>query len=120
MMGETDFQHLLAKARNSNRGLPPLQIRKVRVLREWITELIEKTHPDVSGVLPWITSLSKEKDKNDTRDDTLLPKDWKHRFQQDLPKLKKKLRRKGDSFAELFPWLSFFFGFRDSFCGSRY
>ncbi|KAG7348774.1 hypothetical protein IV203_011371 [Nitzschia inconspicua] len=120
MMGETDFQHLLAKARNTNRGLPPLQIRKVRVLREWITELIEKTHPDNSGMrLPWESTIKEKKNQNAT-EDSLLPKDWKRQFQNDLPTLKKKLRRKGDSFAEIFPWLSYIFGFRDSLCGGGY
>jgi hypothetical protein len=119
MMGETDFQHLLAKARNSNRGLPPLQIRKVRILREWITDLINATHPDVSSFLPWETSAT-EKNSLNVTSDSLLPKDWKRRFQQDLPKLKKKLRRKGDSLAEVFPWLSWYLGLRDSFCGTRY
>jgi hypothetical protein len=120
MMGDVDFQELLARARNTNRGLPPLQVRKVRILREWVTDLIESTHPDASG-LPWASSTTTPERKNkNVEEDSLLPRDWKRRFFKDLPSLKKKLRRKGDSISEIFPWLSFFLGFRDSFCGSRY
>jgi hypothetical protein len=117
MMGEADFNLLLAKARNSNRGLPPLQIRKVRILREWLTQLVESTHPELSG-LPWLSPSSKNHRGN--TEEGLLPSDWKRRFRKDLPALKKKLRQSGDSWAEIFPWLSYLISFRDSLCGSRY
>ncbi|KAL3934202.1 MAG: hypothetical protein SGARI_003493, partial [Bacillariaceae sp.] len=41
MMGESDFALLLKKANSQKRALPPLQIRKVRILREWLTQLVE-------------------------------------------------------------------------------
>jgi hypothetical protein len=119
MMGDVDFQHLLARARNNNRGLPPLQVRKVRILREWVTDLIESTHPDATG-LPWACTSTHERNNKYVEEDSLLPKDWKRRFFKDLPSLKKKLRRKGDSLSEIYPWFSFFFGLRDAVCGSRY
>lgn len=122
MMGDADFHHLLARARNDKRGLPPLQIRKVRILREWITELVESTHPD----LPYLPCLMTSKMSSTGRSKTaleevsLLPSDWKRRFYKDLPTLKKKLRRKGNSFSEVFPWLSYLINFRESLCGSRF
>jgi hypothetical protein len=89
MMGDVDFNDLLAKARTSNRGLPPLQIRKVRILREWVTELVKSADP---SDLPW--AKFKNKDGKDPTAKSLVPKDWKRRFKQDLPTLKKKLREK--------------------------
>lgn len=108
LMGEYDLNHLLAKARASNRGLPPLQIRKVRILREWISEVIDDA--DVTKLPVWA--------KPTKPTSNLVPLDFRKRFQRDLPKLKKRLREKGDSIAEFFPWLSYLINVRDMMCGS--
>jgi len=116
-MGEQDFKELIDRGRNTNRRLPPLQIRKVRILREWLTDLVEASNTDATG-LPWF----KPKDINDAKKNqssSILPRDWKRRFKNDLPMLKKKLRQKGDSFLESIPILSYFFGWRDSLCGNK-
>lgn len=137
LMGEYDLNHMLAKARASNRGLPPLQIRKVKILRQWIADIVDDADPDK---LPeWakkrrahgrraqggkLSSSRHDKVTDDSdgdeaaKDQSLIPDDWEKRFNRDLPKLKKKLRAKGDSFTELFPWLSYVINARDMVCGS--
>jgi hypothetical protein len=112
MMGDMDFNQLLAKARTANRGLPPLQIRKVQILRSWLTKLVESHNSSDHG-LPWGQDTSEHSD-------TLLPKDWKRRFKNDLPSLKKKLRSRGDSIFEMIPFLSYLISFCDSICGRGY
>ena len=145
-MGEYDLNHLLAKARASNRGLPPLQIRKVKILREWIADIVDETDPDklpewakrrdryrhrrhasssVAGRRNRSSSSLEGSDIDDpaaaagaVREHSLIPHDWAKRFQRDLPKLKKKLREKGDSISEVFPWMSYVINIRDAICGS--
>lgn len=123
LMGDNDFHHLIAKARAVDRSLPPLQIRKVRILREWITDLIHESDPSKLPVWAQPGNInnhrrSRSGDCKDV-DQTLVPKDWKKSFKRDLPILKKKLRERGDSFSDVFPWFSYFFTFRDTFCGGR-
>jgi hypothetical protein len=106
LMAEADFKDLLAKARSMNRALPPLQIRKVQVLREWGQEL---SKPRDDSALPAWVRLSQPKASN--KKGSLIPKDWKMRLKQDLPQLKMKLKAKGERLTS-YPWINYLLSFR--------
>jgi hypothetical protein len=106
LMAEADFKDLLAKARSMNRALPPLQIRKVQVLREWVQEL---SKPRDDSTLPAWVRLSQPKTSN--KKGSLIPKDWKMRLKKDLPQLKMKLKVKGERLTS-YPWINYLLSFR--------
>jgi hypothetical protein len=107
LMTDDDFDGLIARARTTDRALPPLQIRKVQVLREWVQqELIKQPTEDASS--------QPESDNKES----LIPKDWKARFEEDLPRLKQNLKAKGESpTAEASPsWWNYFISLKAMFC----
>jgi hypothetical protein len=111
-MADVDFNDLVAKARSMNRALPPLQIRKVQVLRDWVKGLID-TKDDDSNLPLW----ARKSPSNPRRKATMIPKDWKARFKQDIPKLKQALKAKGEKLTT-HPWLNYLLSFRTMFaCG---
>jgi hypothetical protein len=118
LMGENDFNHLLARARASNRSLPPLQVRKVQILRQWVANMIDET--DISKLPLWAQSdaLSAHRTGRDGKNQSLVPHDWQKRYNRDLPMLKKKVRERGDSLIEIFPVLSYFYTVRDTVRGT--
>jgi hypothetical protein len=80
LMTDKDFKTLTMAARRIGQPLPPLQIRKVQVLREWAQSLQKRQETSVALKLG--TSS--------------IPKDWKKRFIEELPKLKEILRERGE------------------------
>lgn len=42
LMADVDFTELVKKARATNHYLPPLQVRKVRMLRRWLKDLVDE------------------------------------------------------------------------------
>jgi hypothetical protein len=72
-----------------NRAMPPLQIRKVQVLREWVQGLVKKKADDK----PW-WELKGIPEQVDTAN--LIPEDWKQKFKDALPDLKRALKERGE------------------------
>jgi hypothetical protein len=101
LMTERDMYGLLSAARREGRPLPPLQVRKIEVLRDWVQDLadtqIEKVDTDESNSI-----LAKSDDDEDEESlevlskSSLIPSNWKRRFRQDLPFLKEQLRLRGE------------------------
>jgi len=92
LMSDADFSALVQKAKSSNRSIPPLQMRKVQMLRRWIKEVVDDHVLD-------------NEDENSTgvrrrRNIQLIPKDWKEQYKSDLPHLKLQLRHQGESIYE--------------------
>ena len=112
LMTKVDFDTLLVSATLHNRPLPPLQIRKVQVLREWVQSLVDTKPVHIPA---WIQTTS----ENPVEKANLIPSDWKRRFQQDLPKLKKLLKLKGDQEClATRSWMSYFLSIRFVLCGT--
>jgi hypothetical protein len=87
-MTQVDFDELKVSAERLNRALPPLQLRKVQVLREWVQRLAKK----VDNTTPlWALDMPERVDKAN-----LIPKDWKRKFKDDLPDLKHALKERGE------------------------
>eukprot|EP00934_Nitzschia_sp_Nitz4_P005411 Nitzschia sp. Nitz4//scaffold348_size17284//3656//4534//NITZ4_008841-RA/size17284-processed-gene-0.9-mRNA-1//-1//CDS//3329548685//5401//frame0 len=95
LMTEADLHQLVATARDMRRALPPLQIRKIEVLRDWAKGLSEPK--DESHLPVWVKLTTPKRAK--CKKGELIPKDWKTQFRRDLPNLKVNLRRKGEHAA---------------------
>ncbi|VEU36746.1 unnamed protein product [Pseudo-nitzschia multistriata] len=91
LMADIDFLDFLRKARAANNCLPPLQIRKVRMLRRWLKDLVDENMSDEN-----------EEHSRRSRRRRLVPKDWAEQYKHDLPHLKLELRQQGDSLFERF------------------
>lgn len=89
MMAEVDLRDMIEKAEKMKRALAPLQIRKIEVLREWAQQLCRSD--DKLGLTSWIRLMQMKK-SNDG--DSIVPSDWKQKFDEDLPKLKETLKIK--------------------------
>lgn len=101
LLAEADLKDLITKARLMRRAIPPLQIRKIEVLREWVQEISKPR--DESRLPAWIR-LAQPKRKRKSK--KLIPEDWKDLFRQDLPRLKHNLQKKGanlSGFASFMP-----------------
>ena len=85
LMGDQDFEELIEEAKAMGMSLPPLQIRKVQVFREWLKQVIEDI--DESKLPSWA--------RTHTIGKTCIPRDWQSRFKEDLPKLKKDIKQRG-------------------------
>jgi hypothetical protein len=107
LMADVDFYDLVAKARSMNRALPPLQIRKVEVLREWVKDLtyVERDPLDEIDEVSTLARMTKkrrlmrtgaEKVNRDCSPQS-LPRDWKIRFKRELPRLRVNLKARGES-----------------------
>jgi hypothetical protein len=97
LMSNADFSELVSRAKARNSPLPPLQIRKIQMLRRWIKEVVDDhlaENEDPNG---------KVKKRRNVR---LIPKDWKEQYKNDLPHLKLQLRQQGDSIFEKIKTLS--------------
>jgi hypothetical protein len=86
-MTQVDFEELKLSAERLNRALPPLQIRKVQILREWVQGLAEKA----DNKPLWVLDTSERFDMAN-----LIPKDWKRKFKDALPDLKHALKERGE------------------------
>jgi hypothetical protein len=95
LMAEADLKDMISRARAMRRAIPPLQIRKIEVLREWVQELSKPK--DESRLPAWIR-LSRPK-RSRRKSKKLIPEDWKEEFRRDLPKLKHNLQKKGASLS---------------------
>jgi len=87
LMAQSDVQDLVAKAQSMGRTIPPLQVRKIEVLREWIQSISRPR--DDSKVSPW---RSRRTASHLGKARRLIPRDWKERFHKDLPRLLEKLQ----------------------------
>lgn len=86
-MTQVDFDELMLSAERLNRALPPLQIRKVQILREWVQGLAKKA----DNKPLWALDMSERFDMAN-----LIPKDWKRKFKDALPDLKHALKERGE------------------------
>jgi hypothetical protein len=110
-MTESDFIDMIATRARLGFPLPPLQQRKLNVLRRWVQSL-----PVVETTIAQIQSEGFEvkDDASVCRDDVKYrssvkkdlgrhtPSDWEDRFYADLPRLRKELREEGDERHGLF------------------
>lgn len=126
LMNDEDFDLLVEKAKTIGKELPPLQVRKVQVLREWVQSLcpIELQRQPSALIIPSVATacteitnganpahcadtangsdasgpipLMGEAPVPRTRGAQIIPDDWHERFTQDLPHLKHKLKEKGE------------------------
>ena len=93
LMSDSDFSNLIQKAKSTKNELPPLQIRKVKMLRAWLKEVVDDHLNDDSD-------SSRGGRGGRKRSFRIVPKDWKEQYKNDLPHLKLQLRHQGDSFFE--------------------
>lgn len=106
-MSDNDFKDLCAKAKLMNRTLPPLQIRKVGVLKEWVRKMVDTTSND-SQAPDWAKQPKT----------TIVPKGWRIQFKRDLPTIKQNLRARSEIRGSN-PLASFFLNLRSMFlCGA--
>lgn len=107
-MTESDFIDLIATRARLGCPLPPLQQRKLNVLRKWAQilpvvettvapiqsegfEVKEYTSPSSGGEeVKYRNSVKKDVGKH-------TPPDWEDRFYRDLPRLKNELREAGET-----------------------
>ena len=87
LMSDNDFTALVQRAKSTKNELPPLQIRKIQMLRSWIKEVVDDhlNDNDDSG------RMRRRGDFN------IMPNDWKEQYKNDLPHLKLQLRQQSDS-----------------------
>ena len=114
LMSDRDFCDLLSKAKLMNRALPPLQIRKVEVLRDWLKglldeqrekrnayddESVETTPTLILGCRTGSRYERRRRQPSNRYDHQTpsLPNDWSIRLRRDLPKLKSNLKKRGES-----------------------
>jgi hypothetical protein len=93
LMTDSDYSSLVNRAKARKHPLPPLQIRKIQMLRRWMREVVDDNiyeHEETNN-----RSLRSRK-----RNVDLVPKDWKAQYKNDLPHLKLQLREQGDSIFE--------------------
>lgn len=99
LMSIADVNDMIQRAKEMERALPPLQIRKIRVLREWVQELAD---PQDNLDIPAWVRISKSK-RIRRKKGELIPSNWKSEFKKDLPDLKEELQKRADdlSFSNL-------------------
>merc|ERR1711865_1089767 len=124
-MSDVDFRDLIHKAQANNHALPALQVRKIKMLRRWLKEVVDDhmtvANDDDGSYI--ISSSSREATDNDVRGGgggsgsynntnttnkrRLVPKDWKEQYKNNLPELKMQLRQHGDSIYERAPTIGY-------------
>ena len=105
LMAPADIHDLVGKAQSMRRAIPPLQVRKIEVLREWIQEI---SRPKDETQIPTWTRRDRTRRGKSRR---LIPRDWKEQFESDLPRLKQKLQALSSTLS-IFPMNSFAPNFR--------
>ena len=96
LIAEDDLKDMIVNARSMRRTLPPLQIRKIEVLHEWVKEI---SNPREDARRPSWIRFSQHRHSSRRRPKKLIPDDWKEQFRRDLPQLKHNLRQKGASLS---------------------
>ena len=99
LMSDTDFSALCHRAKGTKHSLPPLQIRKIQMLRRWIKEVVDDNINDNEEE----TGSKRLRRKKRVQ---IIPSDWKNQYKNDLPHLKLQLRQQSDSIFEKFKSLS--------------
>ena len=99
LMTPEDLDQLVQDAAFSNRPLPPLQIRKVQVLREWAHNLADQTmrQAELQALCSYATGIVSEQPADQYA--SLVPQDWAKQFREDLPRLKHMLKERGQRTA---------------------
>ncbi len=92
LMSDSDFSALVQRAKASNRSIPPLQLRKVQMLRRWLKEVVEDHVIDNEEISGGVRRRGRKVE--------LIPKDWKQQYRNDLPHLKLQLRHQSESIYE--------------------
>ena len=93
LMAHADMHDLVMKAQSMRRAIPPLQVRKIEVLREWIQEI---SRPKDESQMPAWARRDRTRRRKSRR---LIPRDWKEQFESDLPMLKQKLQVQSSSMS---------------------
>jgi len=110
LMADIDFKDLINKAKETNNCLPPLQVRKIRILRRWLKEIIDENMGENDDSPRTRSSSSSSSINNKHNRCRLVPKDWIQQYQNDLPHLKMQLRQQGDSLLERYPIINIMLG----------
>ena len=99
LMTPEDLDLLVQDAAYSNRPLPPLQIRKVQVLREWAHNLADQSarQAELQALCTYATGIVSEQPRGQYA--SLIPHDWATQFREDLPRLKQMLKERGQRTA---------------------
>lgn len=140
MMTDSDLSEMVLTAARYGRPLPPMQIRKLDVLVVWARELLEEAavaEENCRSLMEYESLPSKEAAKGavgpeeqifgqgsfcDTKAKMsdmkcyLIPSNWQDRFNEDFPKLKIRLKERGDTTTDS-NWTMRFLSFRWIFCG---
>ena len=123
LMTESDFIDLIATRARLGCPLPPLQQRKLNVLRRWVQslpvsettvapiqsegfEVKESTSSGEDNVKNYSNSVKKDVGRH-------TPSDWEDRFYRDLPRLRKELREEGEGKSN---YIFNYLGLRWLFC----
>ena len=93
LMAHADMHDLVMKAQSMRRAIPPLQVRKIEVLREWIQDI---SRPKDESQMPAWARRDRTHRRKSRR---LIPRDWKEQFESDLPMLKQKLQVQSSSMS---------------------
>jgi hypothetical protein len=117
LMTTEDLEKLVKTAAESNRPLPPLQVRKLQVLREWAQNLADQSvrEAEMSAICQCAADIANEHVYEQSSN--LIPKDWAKQFREDLPKLKQTLKERGGKTAAAMSWFSSYFSFPSMYCG---
>lgn len=130
LMSDVDFRDLIHKAQANNHALPALQVRKIKMLRRWLKEVVDENmnmadDDDDGDDGSYIISIRGSKGEatdnnavrgggsgsynntNTTNKRRLVPKDWKEQYKNNLPDLKMQLRQHGDSIYERAPAIGY-------------
>jgi hypothetical protein len=117
LMTTEDLEKLVKTAAESNRPLPPLQVRKLQVLREWAQNLADQSMREAEMSVICQCAADIANDHVYEQSSNLIPKDWAKQFREDLPRLKQTLKERGGKTAAAMSWFSSYFSFPSMYCG---
>ena len=138
LMTDDDFADMVVTHARIGKPIPPLQQRKIRVLLTWVQKLANVENLEVGEEEALVSRNNAEgfelKDsKSDNEVDgilkarykaslrkgggTFIPATWEETFYNDLPMLRKQLKRLGDNHSSTSNWANGFLSLRWMFCG---
>ena len=138
LMTDDDFADMVVTHARIGKPIPPLQQRKIRVLLTWVQKLANVDNLEVGQEEALVSRNNAEgfemKDsKSDNEVDgilkarykaslrkgggTFIPATWEETFYNDLPMLRKQLKRLGDKHSSTSNWANGFLSLRWMFCG---
>ena len=107
LMTDDDFADLVVTHARIGKPIPPLQQRKIRVLLTWVQKLANVENLEVGEEEACLRKGG----------GTFIPATWEETFYNDLPMLRKQLKRLGDDHSSTSNWANGFLSLRWMFCG---